>query len=160
MNKQVLKKHLKQVIAHYPEIALAYLFGSQVDGNLGPMSDVDVALYFGLVENEDQILAEITHELNTIKNNSVFDIVSLNRAPVELAYAIIAGGECIYQVDTGTRVEFEATILSRYGDYLPVLRMQREEILRGDQDVQRVQRYREALRRTERTLSKIRGVAT
>jgi hypothetical protein len=85
------------------------------------------------------------------------DVVFLNRAAVELAYAIIAGGEVVYERDAYTRVEYEAKIMSLYFDYLPVLRAQRGDILRGDKHETRVQRYREALGRTERTLSAFRS---
>jgi hypothetical protein len=48
-------------------------------------------------------------------------------------------------------------VMSRYGDYLPVLRALREDVLRGEQDGTRVRRYRAALERTERTLGQIVG---
>jgi hypothetical protein len=48
-------------------------------------------------------------------------------------------------------------VLSRYGDYLPVLRAQRQSILEEGAHDRRVQRYREALGRTERALGKIRA---
>jgi hypothetical protein len=81
--------------------------------------------------------------------------VVLNHAPVELAYAVIAQGEVAFEQDIATRVEYEATILSRYGDYLPVLRALRDDILRGDDYAHRVRRYRSAVGRTERTLGQI-----
>ncbi|MCL5960363.1 MAG: nucleotidyltransferase domain-containing protein [Chloroflexi bacterium] len=52
------------------------------------------------------------------------DVVLLNRAPVELACAVVVQGRLIYQRDEATRVEYEAGVKSRYGDYLPVLRVQ------------------------------------
>ena len=58
-------------------------------------------------------------------------------------------------VVVATRVEYEAHVLSRYGDYLPVLRAQRDDILQRDKHAHRVQRYRAALGRTERTLGQI-----
>jgi len=81
--------------------------------------------------------------------------VPLKRAPVELSYAIISQGVRVYQRDVVNLIEFEARIMSLYGDYLCVLRAQKEDILRGRGNDRRVQRYREALRRTERTLSQI-----
>ena len=76
---------------------------------------------------------------------------------MQLAYAIIVDGELIYERDAYTRVEYEAKIMSLYCDYLPVLRAHRADILRGDEHETRVQRYREALGRTERTLSAFRS---
>jgi hypothetical protein len=101
--------------------------------------------------------SRIAYELREELQYQRIDIVSLSEASVELAYAIISQGICIYQRDNAIRVEFEAQVLSRYGDYLPVLRSQRQEILGEKGDDRRIQRYREALRRTERTLSQIRA---
>jgi hypothetical protein len=54
-------------------------------------------------------------------------------------------------------VEYEAHVMSVYGDYLPVLRAQREEILRGGERGTGIQRYRKALGRTRRALDEIRS---
>lgn len=54
-----------------------------------------------------------------------------------------------------TKVEFEAKILSQYGDYLPVLAKQKEEILEVSYGTAGVQRYREALGQTERMLKQV-----
>jgi hypothetical protein len=56
-------------------------------------------------------------------------LVLLNRAPIELAFAVIAEGELLFERDVATRVEYEARIMSLYGDYLPILREQRRDIL-------------------------------
>jgi hypothetical protein len=57
------------------------------------------------------------------------DLVLLNQAPIELAYRVIAQGKWVYEESRAVRVEYEAYVLGRYGDYLPVLRKQREQIL-------------------------------
>lgn len=51
--------------------------------------------------------------------------VLLNRAPIELAYHVIADGERIYETDRAVRVEHEAYVLERYGDF----RAHREQVL-------------------------------
>ncbi len=52
-------------------------------------------------------------------------------------------------------IEFEANTLSLYGDMLPMLRQQKEAILRGGDRAGRIQRYREALGQTLRVLTQI-----
>jgi hypothetical protein len=47
--------------------------------------------------------------------------------------------------------------MSLYGDYLPILREQRRNILEDTGYDTRIQRYRAALGRTERTLREIRA---
>jgi len=149
--RAVRRRHLKED----KEILLAYLFGSQADGTAGPQSDYDIAL---LVRQPSLALqARLAHEIGIILGTGRVDVVSLNQAPVELAYAVIVQGQLLSQRSVAERVEFEAKVLSLYADYLPILRRQREEILEDVGKEARVQRYREALGRTERTLAEIRA---
>ncbi len=142
-------------LAGTEQVLLAYLFGSQAEGTAGPQSDYDIAL---LVRQPSLALqASLAHEIGIILGTDRVDVVFLNRAPVELAYAVIAQGQLLYQRSVAERVEFEAKVLSLYADYLPILRRQREEILKDVGKEARVQRYREALGRTERTLAEIRA---
>ena len=78
-------------------------------------------------------------------------------APIELQYAIIAQGVLLYRQNLAIKVEYEAYVMGRYGDYLPVLRAQRAAILQEGRRVNRIQWYRTALGRTERTLEQIRA---
>jgi len=155
MNTQLLRDKLPDILAGLKEICLVYLFGSRIEGHLGPMSDYDLGVLIDRGADAGQVHARLTHELVRALQTDRVDVVVLNRAPIELAYAIIAQGKVLYQRDAAARVEYEAQVLSRYGDYLPVLRAQRDDILRGDKDDNRVQRYRAALGRTERTLGQI-----
>jgi predicted nucleotidyltransferase len=160
MDIQALKNQLPSILHDLEDVCLVYLFGSQVQGDHGPMSDYDLALLVdraadGRAADGRRIQALLAHELaHTLQTDKV-DVVLLNSASIELAYAIIAEGTLLFERDIATRVEYEAYILSRYGDYLPVLRTQREDILRGDDHDRRVRRYRAALGRTERTLGQI-----
>ncbi len=148
---------LVRYLAGEEEVLLAYLFGSQAAGTAGPRSDYDIAL---LVRTPSlDLQARLAHEIGVILDAEQVDVVFLNRAPVELAYAVVAQGCLLYERSLAERVEFEAKVLSLYGDYLPILRRQREEILRGEGDEAGIQRYREALGRTERTLAAIRAAA-
>ena len=157
MEKDIIIERSRSILINSPNVCLAYLFGSQVNEKTGPISDIDLGVLF---EDGMDILnarSRIAYDLGEELQHQRIDIVSLSEASVELAYAIISQGICIFQRDNAIRVEFEAQVLSRYGDYLPVLRSQRQEILGEKGDERRIQRYREALRRTERTLSQIRA---
>ena len=146
---------LQRYLGKENQILLAYLFGSQADGTAGPQSDYDIGL---LVRQPSLALqARLAHEIGIILGTDRVDVVFLNRAPVELAYAVIAQGQLLYQRSVAERVEFEAKVLSLYGDYLPILRRQREEILKDVGKETQIQRYREALGRTARTLAEIRA---
>ncbi len=136
-----------------PQVSLAYLFGSQASGATGPLSDYDLGV---LVECPTaELRYRLSHKVSQALGTDRIDLVLLNKAPVELAYAIIAHGQLLYQRSLAARVEFEARVLSCYGDYLPILRQQRQDILQGGRHETRVHRYRETLGRTERTLAAI-----
>jgi len=159
MERQALISCLRHVLADFPQISLAYLFGSQVSGNTGPMSDVDLAVLHDAPANDLQLQAELAHVLCRELQTGQVDVVLLRHAPIELARHIIAQGSVVYQRNLVTRVEYEAYVMGRYGDYLPVLHSQRQQILQGGQGDRRTQRYRETFRRTERTLGAIKASA-
>jgi len=155
MDIQLIKDKLPDILSDLKEISLIYLFGSRVESCLGPMSDYDLGALIDHTADESQVHARLTHELVCALGTDRIDVVLLKRAPIELAYAIIDQGKVLYQRDVAARVEYEAQVLSRYGDYLPVLRAQRDDIFRGDDDGSRIRRYRAALGRTERTLGQV-----
>lgn len=156
---QRLREMLPDILASLSDIDLVYLYGSQCTGEVGPMSDYDLGLLVRREAEPEPVYEQFTYALAQTLGADRVDVVLLNRAPIELAYAIIAQGSVLYERDVATRVEYEADVMSRYGDYLPVLRAFREDILRGDRDGTRVRRYREALGRTERTLGEIASAA-
>ncbi|MGI5837188.1 MAG: type VII toxin-antitoxin system MntA family adenylyltransferase antitoxin [Chloroflexota bacterium] len=155
-NQQIASR-VEGVLARFPELKLVYLFGSQAGGRTGPLSDYDFGVLVDDVPDIPSLRARLAHELGCALGTDRIDVVILNRAPIELEYAVIAQGRPIYQRDEATRVEYEARVMGRYGDYLPVLRAQRNDISRGGEHAARVQRYREALRRTERKIGQIRA---
>lgn len=158
MDVQALKDEFPTILPGLEGVCLVYLFGSRVRGNLGPMNDYDLAVLVDRAVDGRRVQTRLAHELARALQTDRVDVVLLNRASIELAYAIIAQGKVLYEQHLATRVEYEANVLSRYGDYLPLLRAQRDDILRGDDHDHRVRRYRTALRRTERTLSQIAAI--
>ncbi len=154
-----LQQQIEMIARQQGQVRLVYLFGSQVGGTTGPLSDVDLAVLL----TDDAPLAksrgELEHLFSTVLEGYRLDLIILNQAPIELAYAVIAEGKILYQRDLAERVEYEATVMSRYGDFLPFLRAQREDILKGAGYGRRIQRYREALGRTQRTLGSLSAAA-
>jgi predicted nucleotidyltransferase len=155
MEPEALKDELSTVLPSLKGVRMVYLFGSRVENNVGPMSDFDVAVLVDRAADGPRLRARLAHELARVLQTDRVDVVLLNRAAIELAYAVVAQGKVLYEQDVATRVEYEATVLSRYGDLLPVLRRQRSDILQGDDYDRRVHRYRATLRRTERTLGQV-----
>jgi predicted nucleotidyltransferase len=150
-------ERLRTLFASEDVVRLGYVFGSQVEGTTGPLSDVDVGVLVAddALDDPTACRAQLAHEVGTALDTDAVDLVLLNQAPIELAYRVIAQGKRVYEESRAVRVEYEAYVLGRYGDYLPVLRKQREQILSDSETDDRIQRYRAALRRTERTLDSL-----
>ena len=138
-------------------VALAYLFGSQATGRAGAQSDYDLAVLFDCkVTSDDRCV--LTHQLTELLDTDV-DLVDLARAPIELVYNVIATGQILYEKDRTARVEFEARALGLYFDQLPILQAERRSLLEETQEDYDagVERYRTALRATERMLAQTRA---
>jgi predicted nucleotidyltransferase len=138
-----------------PAAELVYLFGSRALHGAGPISDFDIAVYFSDTP-EQRIKYKLEHQLATVLDTSRLDIVVLNRAPVELRYSVILEGLIVHAVSASARVDFESLTLDLYGDFLPVLRAQRTDILKGSNDETRIRRYRKTLGKTRHLLEEVR----
>lgn len=148
---QQLQHQIETIVHTQPAVRLVYLFGSQVSRMTGPLSDVDLAVLLAREASALHVFAQLEHLFSLALEGQTVDLVILNQAPIELAFAVIAQGRIIYQRSIAERVEYEAEVMSRYGDFLPFLRAQHRDIVRGTGNERRVQRYREALGRTQRT---------
>lgn len=118
MTKEKLN-NLITIFKSYPEIKLVYLFGSQVSGKIGPLSDYDFAIYCDirdlkkLFDLKFKLQDKISRQLATDK----VDLVILNAiSSPELAYSIIQEGKLIYEIEP-YRVMIEPRILNNYFDF-------------------------------------------
>jgi predicted nucleotidyltransferase len=152
IDPSALASQLREAMEREPRVLLVYVFGSQARGDTGPGSDLDVGVLVTRDASIASLRMELTHILSKFSGEIPLDVIILNQAPLELAYSVISGGHLVYERSTAERVEYEANVMSRYGDYLPYLRMQRDDIVEGVGNDRRVQRYREALGRTQRAL--------
>jgi predicted nucleotidyltransferase len=138
------------------DVVLAYLFGSRARGRAGAQSDYDIAVLASHAVSLAQRL-ELASRLSATLGGAAVDLVLLNEAPVDLAYAVLAEGQLLFERTCAERVEYEANILSRYSDMLPIYRQQRAELLQGANYAAGVRRHRAALDTTRRLLGKTRG---
>jgi len=110
---------IKKVFSNEPRVKLAYLFGSQVNGKVGPLSDYDFAVY--LEEKESVKMFDLRLKLMTkisllLKTDAV-DLVILNTADQpDLKYNIIKEGKIIYEKEP-YKVLIEPKILQEYFDF-------------------------------------------
>lgn len=122
MTKEQLEK-LKKIFGEYPNLKIVYLFGSQVFGKIGPLSDYDFAFFI----DEEKIKAfytslEITSKISKALSTDKIDTVILNHTDApEMKYSIIKNGKIIYEVEP-YRIFIEPGILNEYFDFRYFLR--------------------------------------
>ncbi|MBI5407067.1 MAG: nucleotidyltransferase domain-containing protein [Nitrospirae bacterium] len=114
---------LRSIFKGYPEVKLAYLFGSRAAGKEGPLSDYDFAVYIdekNRVKNFN-IKFSLMDKISRLFRNDNVDVVILNltESP-ELKYNIIAHGKLIYEEEP-FRVIVEPRILNEYFDFHSLL---------------------------------------
>lgn len=122
MNNVIVKKIIP-LFAKYPEIKLAYFFGSRAEGKEGPTSDYDFAVYLDekdrqkMFDIKSLLMDDLTRALETDK----VDIVILNTAESpEIKYQIIKDGKLIYE-KAPYRILIEPRILQAYFDFHQML---------------------------------------
>lgn len=93
------KDQIKQLFAAYPEVKLAYFFGSKKNGNSGPTSDFDFAVYLESKNKKRmiEIQLELIPKLAQIIDTDNLDLVILNSAYSDLKYNAITGGELLFE---------------------------------------------------------------
>lgn len=101
------KKEEVRKVVEQDGVALAYLFGSGARRDIGPLSDLDFAVYLDDTETYVKILGE----LNEILGDDI-DLVLMNDADALLNFNVIKG-ECIYARSEDERVMTEARIIQR-----------------------------------------------
>jgi hypothetical protein len=122
------KKELKKIVAYCqskPQIKLAYIFGSQANGETGPLSDYDFAFYVGIKDTSKifNLQIKLINDLSDVikVDSEKIDIVMLNTTKrPELLYNIIKEGKLIFEREP-YRVLVEPKILMNYFDFHQML---------------------------------------
>lgn len=118
-----LEAKIKVIFEAREEVKLAYIFGSQVHGKIGPLSDYDFAVYFGEVFSPAEtftlklaLLNNLTRALGT----DAVDLVILDNldAP-ELGYHIISGGKLLVDREP-YKIIVEPRLMNAYFDFKAV----------------------------------------
>ncbi len=117
-----LERALTAVLERYPDVKLAYLFGSQARGTARTLSDVDVAILLEEDGDRHAVVLELAAELSGAAGGRHVDVVVLNTAPVALAYRVIRDGRLLLSRDERARVEHWARTVDRYIDMAPFRR--------------------------------------
>lgn len=117
-------KDAARVFTLYPQVKLAYFFGSRARGKEGPLSDYDFAVYLDEKDKNKRfkirlnLMSKLSQKIETDK----IDVVVLNdtESP-ELKYSIIKEGKLIYEEEP-YKVFIEPRIFNEYFDFISGLR--------------------------------------
>jgi predicted nucleotidyltransferase len=101
-------------------IRFAYLFGSRATGTATEHSDADVAIMPSATLSLRE-RARLATQLTAALGVPDVDLLSLDRARLELRGRVVQEGKLIYSSDEPARVAFEVRTRSAYFDYLPTL---------------------------------------
>lgn len=115
---------INSLLAQTSHVKFAYLFGSSVWGETGPLSDIDIAVFLDRRVSPFDFRLRLAALLAQALGSENFDLVTLNDAPLLLKYEVIRGGRVIKE-DKSKRVAFETKVLSEYLDTACLRRTQR-----------------------------------
>ena len=126
-----LQADLRGVLERAPEdVVCAYLFGSAARGQLGPGSDLDVAIL--LRHPPGATLAGqrlgLAGEIEQATSRRV-DLVILNQAPPDLVHRVLRDGRLVLERDKAARMRFEVRARNEFFDLQPLLRRYRATVL-------------------------------
>lgn len=101
-------------------VLFAYLFGSAAQGNISPLSDVDLAVFLSRQNEESyfEIKCSLYADFNRVLKRNDIDVVVLNTTTnIVLLDEIIRGGIVLVDRDIDLREEFEQKILHQAMDF-------------------------------------------
>lgn len=114
-------------------VVLIYLFGSLARNEIGPLSDVDIAVLLEGNIPRDQyfsIRQDLFRRASSILRTDEVDVVILNRATPLMKYQIIKYGRLLYAKTDSQKNEFEQRVLADYFDTTWLRKVQEQCLLK------------------------------
>ena len=120
MNDDALKnqEQLKQVLNKFPELKLAFLFGSFATGRQNSDSDLDIAVASGEVLSVNRKMQLITELAQSTKRP--IDLIDLHMKQEPIFSQVITKGSLILCRDRGLYAEFIKQAIYNAADFLPL----------------------------------------
>ncbi len=119
MNNQDLAEKLKPIFERHG-VVLAYLFGSQARGTVGPLSDVDIAVVFDQSLSRDEYFdreLKLSGDISRALDTAHVDVVDVGaRNNPALRYEAVLGGKLIYSISPPLKTALERVSLREYED--------------------------------------------
>ncbi|MBI2459336.1 MAG: nucleotidyltransferase domain-containing protein [Parcubacteria group bacterium] len=114
-------KSISNILKKRQEVSFAYLFGSQAKGKAGPLSDLDIAVFFNHKVSKDErnsIRYDIKDEIEiALEMPDKVDVIPLNDAQPLLEREVVYKGKIIYNKDDEARAHYEAGAIGRWLDW-------------------------------------------
>jgi predicted nucleotidyltransferase len=117
-------KVMAEVLAAFPEVRLALLFGSEAKGTAGRDSDIDVA-----VDAPSGSLGQVAAALSSRLGGEV-DVVRLDTTSIPLLEALIADGIVLHESKPGAGALWRSRVLAQLETDRPWYRRQRDAWIR------------------------------
>jgi hypothetical protein len=114
MNINILKA-LRQALASEKTVKFAYLFGSQVRGNIGKLSDIDIAVFLDDRIDPLQCRLRLIEYISKSIGAPKVDLIVLNSATPLLTHQVIKNGVVVKE-NKRNRIGFEMESLQKYLD--------------------------------------------
>ena len=112
------------IFESFPGVKLVYFFGSKANGNGGPLSDYDFAVYLDEKDRKKRFDTKLNliKELSRALGTDAVDVVIFNDTEsYELQYGTIRDGHVIYEQEP-YRVLVEPRVMNDYFDFIYGLR--------------------------------------
>jgi len=118
--KAVDARILRSLVLQQGQVVFAYLFGSQVTGDVSTLSDIDIAVYFLHCDRlrSGEFKTDLYMALSRGLGTNRLDIVVLNTASnLILLDEIVRHGVVLVDRDPDLREDFEQNVLHRAIDF-------------------------------------------
>lgn len=98
-------------------VVFGYFFGGIAKGSLTSLSDLDIAVYLGSIENVGEYRLDLFDRLSSAAATSEIDLVILNTAPVSLAGRILGHKQVLADKEPFLRHAYESRTLREFFDF-------------------------------------------
>ncbi len=112
---------IRAVLARFPRVSAAWVFGSVARGDARPDSDLDIAVLLAGPEDtaDSSHLLALAAELERFSPSGLVDVLVLGRQGSVLRHKILSEGRLVKDADPNARMEFEETTIREYLDWKP-----------------------------------------
>jgi predicted nucleotidyltransferase len=113
----------RAILARYPEIAAAYVFGSVARDEAGPESDLDIGIVFrkpgATALDHHRLLGDLASRLEAVSDGRPLDLVVLESQGWLFRHRVLLEGKLVYEADRERRISFEVQTYVRAFDFRP-----------------------------------------